>query len=139
MSKNSPKPECLSILVCDDIFRDQATNKTVIVGTFNHILAQRIPCVHQKMVVLFTLTDAQGDMDLSLSIEHESTGNRILQVGGPLKIQEPLAIHDFDVILQGVQFPEAGKYWIVLEADGEILKQRPIYVKLLEQSSEVTG
>ena len=88
------------------------------------------------MVVLFTLTDARVDIDLKLSIEQESTGNRILQVGGPLKVAEPLAIQDFDVKLHRVQFPDVGKYWIVLEADGEPLKQRPIYVKLMPSETE---
>ena len=45
-----------------------------------------------------------------------------------MKIEDPLSIHDTNVALQNIRFPEEGKYWVVLRADEEIIQQRPFTV-----------
>lgn len=128
MERNPEKLTCVSMVICDDIYRDELTKKLIIVGAFNNILAGKLPCKHQRMHVLFTLTNGQGNYDVSLSIEHEATGHKIVEIRGPMKIENPLSIQDNNVALQNVIFQEEGKYWVVLRADEEIIQQRPFTV-----------
>ena len=79
-----------------------------------------------KLCVLFTLTNARGEYDLALAIENEATGESIVEIRGPLDADDPLGIADFHVELIDVGFPAAGKYWITVNIEGEIINQRPI-------------
>lgn len=122
-------PECLAIIVCDDIYRDEITKKLILVGTFNRIVADQFPYTHSNFTVLFTLTEGRGKYDMSLSVENAKTGVTIVDLKGPLTIAEPTLIADFNVSMANITFPEAGKYWICLKVNGTIIKQRPITVQ----------
>ncbi len=128
MAKNPEKLTCISIIVCDDIYRDEQTKKLILVGTFNSITAPSLPCRHKRMSVLFTLTNARGTYDLSLSIEHVKTEQKVVEFAGPFRADDPLAIHEVHVTLENAVFPEEGKYWVSLSADGEIIQQRPLWM-----------
>ena len=128
MSKTGELPECLSVIICDEIYRDEVSKKLILVGVFNLIKAAAFPVKHPRMTVLFTLTNGQGTYDMSLSIEHASTGDAIAEIKGPLKLQDPLEIVDFNVELGGLQFPEPGKYWVIVKVNGAIIRQRPFVV-----------
>ena len=132
MPQNPELPTCISIILCDDVYRDERTKKLIIVGTFNNINARSFPCVHQKMTILFTLTNAKGTYDLALSVESAKTGHLICEMKGPAQLNAKLQTVDVDVALQNLSFPEPGKYWITLKADGEIISQRPFTVKHVE-------
>src|SRR5688572_17523476 len=129
-------PQCLSIIICDDIYRDEETKKLIIVGTFNSISASNFPCAHPKMSVLFTLTNGHGDYNLKLAIEHAETGVDIVEVSGPLQMASPLIISDFNVSLQNLHFPVEGKYWVSLSVNDVIIMQRPFVVAVLHDQTE---
>jgi len=138
MAECPERLSCISIILCDDIYRDEATKKLVIVGTFNQITVPSLPIVHSRMCVLFSLTNGNGEYDLSLAIEHERTGQEIVRIQGPLRVDDPLSIRDLNVQFAGVEFPEEGKYWIVLKSGEEILQQRPFDVRLFEREREAS-
>jgi hypothetical protein len=116
-------------LIADEVYRDEQTKKLIVIGTFNSVLAESLPCVQPRMVVLFTLTNGNGSYDLQLSVEHERTGRPVVEMSGPITLDGPLQIVEVNVGLGGVVFPEEGKYWVVLRSDGEILSQRPLIVQ----------
>lgn len=127
--RNPEKLTCLSIIICDDILRDERTKKLVLIGTFNTISAPAFPCRHARMCILFTVTNAKGNYDLKLHIEHEESGRKVVELGGPFHSDDPLAIADVNVEIRDVVFKEPGKYWVSLTADGEIAQQRPFVVQ----------
>ena len=133
-STNPEKLSCISIILCDDVYRDERTKKLVIVGTFNTINVLQTPAMHPQLCVLFSLTNGNGDYDLTLAIEHERTGREILSMQGPLRLESPLAIADVDVRLNGLELPETGKYWVTLRCDGEVVQQRPFTVAMAEST-----
>lgn len=123
-------PECISIIVCDDIFRDERTKKLVIVGTFNQIHANKFPFAYPgKLCVLLSLTNGRGEFGLDIIVEHAETEKPVLEIKGRMKLDSPLTIADVDTQFRGVTFPVPGKYWIVARANGETIGQRPIVVK----------
>ncbi|MFO0837601.1 MAG: hypothetical protein U1D55_03680 [Phycisphaerae bacterium] len=126
-----PNPEelcCISIIICDDIYRDELTKKLVIIGTFNYINARSFPCIQPRFRVLFTVTNGRGDYDLRLAVEHEQSGNRIVELGGPFRVGDPLAISDVSIEIANLVLNEPGKYWVTLRADNRIIQQRPFWV-----------
>ncbi len=129
MSPGAEIPKCLSIILCDDVYRDEKTKKLVIVGTFNRISAPRLPCQHSRMSVLFTLTNGRGTFDLSLTIEHAETEKALVQLSGPATLGSPMEIFDQHVEILGVEFPQAGKYCVTLKANGEQIATRPFFVE----------
>lgn len=134
-SKHEP-PNCIALILCDQIYRDAATKKMVIIGTFNRILTTKLPAVHPIMTVLFTLTNARGKFNIYLEIEHESSGAHVLRGGGPMEISDPLAIADILLEFRNIKLDAEGKYWVkVVLEDGEILCQRPFWVELRKEDA----
>ena len=129
MPESAELPDCVSILVCDDVYRDEQTKKMVIVGTFNTILAVSMPVRHGKMNVLMTLTNGRGKFELCLSVAHAGSGATILEVKGPMELQDPLQMADINVELLGIEFSQDGRYWIDVKANGKLIAQRPIIVQ----------
>lgn len=136
MTKAIEKPTCISIVACDEIYRDESTNKLVIAGTFNQVTVSQLPAKLERMAVFCTLTNGRGRCELALTIEHESTGQEIARLSGPATFGDPLAISDLDVRFRGLQFPAEGKYWITILADEEPLQQRPLFVRVAPQGGE---
>jgi len=127
MAPNAELPKCISIILCDDVFRDERSKKLVIVGTFSNINGS-LPVLHSRMCVLFTLTNGRGDFDFCLSIEHAETERALVQVQGPMTLRSPLDIIDYNVELLGTRFDVAGKYAVNLKANGELIATRPFFV-----------
>ncbi len=132
-SISSENPVCISLLICDDVYRDAHTGKHVIVGTFNQIWCPTLPRLHSRLWVVFSITDTRDTIDLSLSIEHEESGQRLVNVQGPYHANDPLTIHDVNVELNGVEFQQPGKHWVILRSNEAIIAQRPFWVNVLEQ------
>ncbi|MFA9477097.1 hypothetical protein ACERK3_02200 [Phycisphaerales bacterium AB-hyl4] len=132
MEKPQETPLCISIVVCDAIYRDARTNNLVMAGAFNEIRATAFPACHPKMCVVFTVTNGRGKNEVALTVEHEESGVQIVEIRGPIVLDNPLQIADFDIELRGVVFPKPGKYWIAVSANGELLAHRPILLKLVE-------
>ncbi|MCW5768458.1 MAG: hypothetical protein KIT19_07225 [Phycisphaeraceae bacterium] len=131
MASNPETLTCVSILVCDDIYRDEMTKKMVIVGTFNHVFSRTMPASLPKSCILISLTNGNGDYDLSVVIEHEKSGNEIFRVGGPMTVKSPLDIVDLDIRLHDLKLPDVGKYWVQVREGARILGQRPLIVQEL--------
>jgi hypothetical protein len=127
MAVNTEILSCISIVLCDDVYRDEETKKLVLVGVFNHIGVSEFPYTHPKMHVLFTITNAHGDYDVVVSVEDEE-GDNLFEMGGPLTSNNPLHVCDINTHVFDVTFERPAKYWIVVRANGEILAQRPFRV-----------
>jgi len=131
------QPQCISVIVCDDVYRDELTKKLVVVGTFNTIVASQLPCAHPGFHALLTLTDGVGAFELGVAIEHAESGNKLVEMKGPAELTDPLQITDIDLSFHDVSFPVAGKYWLTVAVEGEIINQRPFIVQMRQDVSSV--
>ncbi len=129
MTHAAQLPKCISVLICDDVYRDEATKKLVIVGTFNQIHAPEIPCRHQRMHVLFSLADGHGEFDLCVRVEHAESGNTLVEMRGPAQLTDRLQITDINIVLENLEFAAPGKYWISILADDDEIGARPFFVQ----------
>ncbi len=133
MGPAAEKLSCISIVICDEIHRDERTKKLILVGTFNRIGTAALPCRHPRMNVLFSLTNGRGRYDLEVVVEHEESGKGIAEIRGPFQSDSPIKIHDVCLALQNMTFLEAGKYWVTVKANGELLQQRPFLVETAQE------
>lgn len=129
MPKNQAPITCLSVLVCDDFFRDAATQKLAIWGTFNDIWAHAVPCRHLRLCVLATITNGRGTRNVGISIEKASTSAALVEMSGPMEFKSPLDIVEIAIAFQGLIFDEFGKYWVCVKEDGQVRVQRPFFVR----------
>ncbi len=131
-----PLPECLAIILCDAIAREESSKKLTVSGVFNNIVASEFPARHRKMFVLLTLAGGWGEYELSLHIQHEETALDLLEFKGPFTMDDPSEVADLDVEIEDLLFPEPGRYCVCLSVDGTIIKQRPFAVRISESSHE---
>jgi len=128
--------QCISIVICNEIYRDEETKNLILVGTFNQIRSRVFPCRHPRMSVLVTLTNGQGSYNLKLCIEHEQSGLEVLTMEGPARFSDPLAVQDMHIRLRDIILEQPGKYWVMIKADEEILQQRPLLVTAIETTEK---
>ena len=123
-------PECLSLILCDAVYRDAITGKWIIVGVFNEIVTPTVPFVQPLMAIALTLTNARGTFDLALAIEHEESGVEMFRQAGPMTVDNPLHLVDIQVTLGPLEFKVAGKYWLKVLFGERIASQRPFRVSV---------
>jgi hypothetical protein len=127
---NEPIPSIKALLVCDSIAQEIGSGKRSILGLFDKILAGSVPCVHQQLAVYFSAIDAEGSYKFSLDLVVVNTEHVISR--GEISIDAPNRLEPIEgaIILQGLNFPEAGKYEFRLYANGAFLESKEITISL---------
>jgi hypothetical protein len=129
MAKNIALIQCVSLVICDDVIRDQVTNKAAIWGSFNEIYTRKLPAVHPRLCVFATLTSGRGTRNVGVAIEKANTGKALIELVGPMQFKSPLDLVDIVVVLQRMPIAEYGKYWVMVKEGGVTIGQRPFFVK----------
>jgi hypothetical protein len=122
-------PRVLACILCDQIIDDRTTRKKTLVGTFNQISARTFPACHPSLVVFLALTGGQGEYDIQLRLRlSDGEHSTILELSGPIQFDNPLHINEMSFTLNGVVFPEPGRYTFEVSADNGFLAERPFTV-----------
>lgn len=125
---NKPKPIVLSMIICDTVIDDRATNKKTLVGLFNNIWASSCPCIHPRLNVFITLTDGRGTYQGKLKCVNEDDNRDTLQMEVPITFQSGEYIVEFNFELVNVNFPSFGNYRFEFWCDKDILVTRRFIV-----------
>jgi len=121
-------PSVNSLILADHVYRDGESGKWVIAGTFNNIFTNTLPIQYPLMDVFFQITNVHQPVDLHLRIEQADSGRVVLDVGGPISSPSKLDVVEKKVSLMGFPLEQAGKYWVQLLSNEEILTQAPLQV-----------
>lgn len=105
-----PRPLPLAMLICDSIIDDRKTGKKSIIGMFNNINSDKVPCVHHRLNVFLSLTEGIGEYDGKLRCVSVADEKTVFQMEAPLRFQNPHQVLDFNFELNGLKFPEYGEY-----------------------------
>jgi hypothetical protein len=126
------KPSPIALVVCDALYQEPS-GKTALVGLFNRLVAAKFPATHPQMCVYASVTDVRAGTKFRLVIEHAEHGTRVAELAGPPPeaVANPTTILDLRFILQGLTFPEPGRYYIQFWADDNLLLQRPFDAVLI--------
>lgn len=133
------KVRCISLVLCNTIYRDEATKNLVLAGTFNNIGARSVPCLHPQMAVLVTLLGG-GVHDLQIIIVEKKTGKEIADFKNQqlsLGERSDETTTDINVMFSDLVFPDLGSYTLVFKVDGEVVQSRPFRVSLVSPEGAV--
>lgn len=123
-------PKCNAMLICDSVITEQGTNKKSLIGIFENILAQQIPCTYNSLSVYIKLTDARGSYKFRLELV-DLRENSIIgkgEIPREIKIDNPLGTHELVFNLGGLQFKHLGKYEFRIFANEEFFAQKKFSV-----------
>jgi hypothetical protein len=135
-----PPLKCISILLCEPVYRVAGTPGNVIITNGFHLLnLSAFPCRFGPITVLYTVSDGHGDYDMALTLTQAATGNEVGQWKGRQKLTDPLIVADVEMILTRVRLPEPGKYLFDLKCNGEVIASRPFYVNLAKPRNARTA
>jgi hypothetical protein len=133
-SKVNPVPlECIGIILSESAYRVNNGPNLVIANTFHLLLQEKFPCSFPKITAVYTVTGGHGTYDLELAIVSAATGDDVRTSKSRHTSTDPLALTDVLVVMRGVPFPAPGKYWSEVRCNGQLIGQRPFYVKLLRR------
>jgi hypothetical protein len=119
MDTKPPKPVCKAFLFCRQITQDQRTKETSLQGLTRYVMSSVYPT--KTVLALFARwTSAHGDYQLELQLQ-DLEGNVLWREVPPTAWPMNDPLQAFDLILHNleVEFPAAGKYDMVLLANGE--------------------
>jgi len=118
----------LALILCDTIIEDRATGKKSLIGLFSQIHAPKLPCIHQSMMMLVSVTGGQGAYPCEIVCEHPQLEQPVFKLDCALKFENPFQVLDMVFQLKAVRFPLAGKYEIKVIIDGVPELIRPLMV-----------
>ncbi len=128
LSKNKsgalPAPECLSIIICEDVIEDARSHNKTIVNAFNRVTALTYPVQHDRLTVFLSLTGGHGKVPLTITIG--GTGKSpLLELAGKVTFPNPRTVVDLVFNFRNLQLPEPGEYEaVVCFGKGQILCRR---------------
>jgi len=120
-------PQAVALIVCDNVYTEPS-GKNALVGLFSQINASRFPAVHSRMAVYVAVTDVRPNSVGRLEIVNGETDEPVVGIQGPIKVDDPLAIVEMVFVLEQVEFPEPGLYFVQFSANDHPLLSRPFRV-----------
>jgi|SRR5215217_3256621 len=123
-------PRLLALLLADHVYRDQASGKHVVAGTFNQLEAPSLPVRFTGPVTLFaSIAGIRDATTFELRFLELATDQDLL---GPHEIEleaadAGLAI-EFSVILPPLPLPRPGRYAFRLSSPAGTLGEAPLDV-----------
>lgn len=122
------KPSPIALVVCDNVYQESG-GKIALVGLFNRIAAAKLPIRHPRLCVYASVTDIRPNTEFRLDIVHAETDHRVASLQGRSpEGADPTTICDMNFELNGLVFPEAGRYYIRFWGNDHLLLQRPFEV-----------
>jgi hypothetical protein len=113
MSGASESPVCVAIVLCNECIEDKRTNNKTLINLFNAINVPSVPSIHQRMVIMASITNASTSLPLHLLIRTPS-GAEVAKINVDLHASHPLSVYDLVFEINGVVLPEIGTYNIDL-------------------------
>ena len=129
---NPQAPLCLALVLADDIYRDTASGKRTILGTFSVIFSPEMPVTQGQLAVYCALTDGHGKTTIDLKLvridNDNMTDEPIAEARGEVDFVDPRMVVELDLKLRGIVFPSAGEYRFQIIGNGELLMERRLVV-----------
>lgn len=126
-------PIPLSLILCDAIITDRATNKLTLAGTFSDIGVSELPAIHPEFSVLCELTNGHGEHEVTIKICRPTAesvdGETLWHARAPIPFQDPRAIARIMWNFKQTEFRSIGEHRVIIEVDGVLLIERRLVVR----------
>ncbi len=134
---DKPRPRALAFIICDTVIDDKATNKKSLIGMFNNLYSAEFPCRHSALNVFISLTEGHGEYQCSLVCVKDDESQKIVQLSGPLKFDNPLSVVEAKFEIRGMVLPEPGMYrFDLLCGDVPVVSRKFKVIKLERKTHE---
>jgi hypothetical protein len=123
------QPVGLAMVVCDAVWRDPATGKHTLLGTFSALFARQFPLRWPMMAVYCAVTECRGKVPVSIRIIDTNEERDPVAVSpGEIDLDDPLGVVEMVHMLGNLVFPEPGEYRVQLFADETLIVERRLVV-----------
>jgi hypothetical protein len=119
----SPPPVVLSMALADNAYRDPATGKFFVLGTYNAIMTPSYPCRCKSLTVYVALTECHGRTPVRLALTDADEEMGAVWVDGSVDVSDPTAVCEGVIRLDGVVLPSPGQYRLQLRSGEDLLRE----------------
>lgn len=135
MSPQVTAPKLQALILADHVYIDRASNKHVIAGTFNELIAQQLPHYFERRAYAYiSITGLRGPVDLELKYV-DLQDLRVLMATEPatVDVDDPHRTAEFVVEVPTFPMPHRGAYEFQMYANGDLLGSVRITVSLMSE------
>ena len=127
------KPNLQFSILCDDVRRED-NGKLILLGLFEVIGSEKYPAVHPKLFVVNRWCKGEGSFSQKVRVVNSSDNRAVLETEDQRFSLKGIdsnhtAISEFN----NIKFPAAGKYWVEVLLNGELVLNYPMM--LVERGS----
>ncbi|TGL64902.1 DUF6941 family protein [Leptospira sarikeiensis] len=131
MSNNVGEPVLLALVFADRVISED-NGKKGIIGTFTKFFAGQFPVVFPPWGIYVCVTNlSPGDHEFSLELEHADTGEKVIGVGGNIRVNNGSEPVEIGIPIPHAVFPKEGRYILLFKVGTEIVGSRPLWVDKL--------
>jgi len=125
--RKPPLPLALAFVVCNDIYRDQRTGASILIGPTSHVPLGQFPA-HVRLSVWAEFTGGHGQYQPRLCLLDESD-EVVWGWNAPERLEhdDPLLPHQITFHDLKLAVPRSGRYRLILLFNGEELAQRGMW------------
>jgi len=127
-----PPPVALGLMLCDQVIVEEGTRKVSHIGGFNSLRGREFPFDPLPFCVLATLTDGQGEAEITLTVTDLESDEETYSFNRDLTFPDRFAEVHILFRLNEITFPVPGSYMFTLMVDGDWIAQRRIRVRQTE-------
>jgi len=133
-------PNCLCLLICDNVVVDETSKAPSIFNVINTLMVQDVPGIFPRLAMFATLIDGRGTVEMEFRIvrrgENIDEPHVVSSVRLQAGISDPLIPFDVHIKIHNVLFREFGTYHVEFLAQGDLIASRQFEVKKLERASQ---
>lgn len=127
-SSRPPPPIVQAFLLCREIFQNERTRESILVGPTCHVPVTEFP-VNIRLSLFVQLTEGRGRYRLAMSLR-DADDEEVWrwEPGTPLEHPDPLLPHQLTFHDLVLTVPRVGRYHFVLLANDEEIVQQAIFI-----------
>lgn len=128
------KPNLQFSVLCDDVRRED-NGKFMLLGLFETINANSFPATHRTLFVANRWCKGEGEFIQKIRILDSTDSKPLFQTNEqPFELIDIDSHHTLISRFDNLTFPKAGKYWLEVLLDGELVLNYPIILKKAMQT-----
>ncbi len=106
------------VIICDNAYINEKTGSLNVEGIFTRILADKLPAIHPKFMIVTNVSGDVKDYNQLIVIKNKKTGDKLVELKGELKIKKPKQKAQFLGTFYNIEFKEEGEYEVEVHIDG---------------------
>ncbi|MER3415936.1 MAG: hypothetical protein C4297_06960 [Gemmataceae bacterium] len=125
-------PKVLAMIICDLVIDDRISGKKSLIGLFDTVATNSLPCVVNELHLFLLLTNGLGTVPMRVRCVRAATEHELFGTLQEVHFPDPNAVVEINFGFCECEFPEPGEYRFQLIAAGQVLYERRFLVSVIE-------